>query len=92
MVIDAIRDFFRFEASGGILLIVAALLAMLIENSSYDIYYKALLDILVCPQCKGDLQLEEDESGLRCEACRLRYAIRDDIPIMLVEEAQPLDS
>jgi len=53
---------------------------------------KALLDILVCPQCKGDLQLEEDESGLRCEACRLRYAIRDDIPIMLVEEAQALDS
>lgn len=52
---------------------------------------KALLDILVCPQCKGDLQLEEDESGLRCEACRLRYVIRDDIPIMLVEEAQTLD-
>lgn len=52
---------------------------------------KALLDILVCPQCKGDLQLEEDESGLRCEACRLRYLIRDDIPIMLVEEAQTLD-
>lgn len=51
-----------------------------------------LLDILVCPQCKGELQLEEDESGLRCEACRLRYAIRDDIPIMLVDEATPLDS
>ena len=53
---------------------------------------KDLLDILVCPQCKGELQLEEDESGLRCEACRLRYAIRDDIPIMLVDEATPLDS
>jgi uncharacterized protein YbaR (Trm112 family) len=53
---------------------------------------KALLDILVCPQCKGELQLEKDESGLRCEACRLRYAIRDDIPIMLVDEAQPLDA
>jgi uncharacterized protein len=53
---------------------------------------KALLDILVCPQCKGELQLEADESGLRCEACRLRYAIRDDIPIMLVDEAQPLDA
>lgn len=51
-----------------------------------------LLDILVCPQCKGELKLEEDESGLRCEACRLRYAIRDDIPIMLVDEATPLDS
>jgi uncharacterized protein len=53
---------------------------------------KALLDILVCPQCKGELQLEADESGLRCDACRLRYAIRDDIPIMLVDEAQPLDA
>jgi uncharacterized protein YbaR (Trm112 family) len=53
---------------------------------------KALLEILVCPQCKGELLLEDDESGLRCEACRLLYAIRDDIPIMLVEEAQPLDS
>lgn len=52
---------------------------------------KALLDILVCPQCKGELQLEDDERGLRCEACRLLYAIRDDIPIMLVEEAQPID-
>ena len=53
---------------------------------------KDLLEILVCPQCKGELQLEEDESGLICEACRLRYAIRDDIPIMLVDEATPLDS
>ena len=53
---------------------------------------KALLDILVCPQCKGELQLQDDESGLRCHACRLLYAIRDDIPIMLVDEAQPLDS
>lgn len=53
---------------------------------------KALLDILVCPQCKGELVLKDDESGLRCDACRLMYAIRDDIPIMLVDEAQPLDS
>ena len=52
---------------------------------------KALLDILVCPQCKGELQLEDNENGLRCDACRLLYAIRDDIPIMLVEEAQPID-
>ena len=53
---------------------------------------KALLDILVCPQCKGELQLEDDESGLCCEACRLLYPIRDDIPIMLVDEAKALDS
>jgi uncharacterized protein YbaR (Trm112 family) len=53
---------------------------------------KELLDILVCPQCKGDIHLNDDQSGLVCEACRLVYAIQDDIPIMLVDEASPLDS
>ncbi len=53
---------------------------------------KSLLDILVCPKCKGELQLLDDETGLRCDACRLLYEIRDDIPIMLVDEAQSLDS
>ncbi|MGD9331612.1 MAG: Trm112 family protein [Desulfobacterales bacterium] len=52
---------------------------------------KALLEILVCPQCKGELELQDDENGLRCDACRLLYPIRDDIPIMLVDEAQALD-
>jgi hypothetical protein len=45
----------------------------------------------VCPQCKGDINLNEDESGLICESCRLVYEIKDEIPIMLVEEACPLD-
>lgn len=49
-----------------------------------------LLEILVCPKCKGDLEYREKEAELICEACRLRYAVRDDIPIMLVEEAEPL--
>lgn len=50
-----------------------------------------LLDILVCPQCKGDLEyrLEPDES-LVCHACRLVYMVEDDIPIMLIDEAKPL--
>jgi len=49
-----------------------------------------LLAILVCPKCKGKLEYREAESALICNTCRLRYAIRDDIPIMLIEEATPL--
>jgi len=52
---------------------------------------KQLLEILVCPKCKGDLLLTEKQDGLICEACRLKYEIKDDIPIMLIEEAVPLD-
>lgn len=51
-----------------------------------------LLDILACPQCKGDLQLTPAADGLVCAACRLLYEIRDDIPIMLIDEAKPLDA
>lgn len=50
-----------------------------------------LLDILVCPKCKGDLILTENQDGLICTPCRLKYEIRDDIPIMLIDEAIPLD-
>lgn len=50
-----------------------------------------LLDILVCPKCKGEVRLIEDESGLACDHCKLLYEIRDEIPIMLIDEAQPLD-
>ena len=49
-----------------------------------------LLDILACPQCKGSLRLTDNQDGLVCDACRLVYPIRDEIPVMLVEEAQPL--
>lgn len=51
---------------------------------------KELLDILACPKCKGDVVLNEKENGLVCKACRLVYEIRDDIPIMLIDEAKPL--
>jgi hypothetical protein len=51
---------------------------------------KELLEILVCPKCKGELEYKPDQSELICNACRLRYEIRDDIPIMLVDEAKPL--
>ena len=49
-----------------------------------------LLAILVCPKCKGELEYRERESSLVCQACRLRYPVRDDIPIMLIDEATPV--
>ena len=49
-----------------------------------------LLAILVCPKCKGPLEFLESEPSLTCRACRLRYPVRDDIPIMLIDEASPI--
>ena len=49
-----------------------------------------LLAILVCPKCKGELEYRAEEPSLVCPACRLRYAVRDDIPIMLIDEATPV--
>lgn len=49
-----------------------------------------LLEILVCPKCKGELEYREQESSLVCHHCKLRYPVRDDIPIMLIDEASPL--
>jgi uncharacterized protein len=51
---------------------------------------KQMLDILVCPQCKGDLEYRAEQNELVCQRCRLRYEVRDDIPIMLIDEAKPL--
>jgi uncharacterized protein len=51
---------------------------------------KELLDILVCPKCKGDLGLTKEEDGLICKICELKYPVKDDIPIMLIDEALPL--
>ena len=49
-----------------------------------------LLEILACPKCKGDIRLNEKGDGLICDKCRLVYEIKDDIPIMLIDEAKPL--
>jgi uncharacterized protein YbaR (Trm112 family) len=49
-----------------------------------------LLEILVCPKCKGELVLTASQDGLVCDPCGLKYEIRDDIPIMLIDEAQPV--
>jgi uncharacterized protein len=48
---------------------------------------KGLLEILCCPKCKGDIRLNESEDGLICDECKLMYPIKDDIPIMLIDEA-----
>lgn len=53
---------------------------------------KELLEILACPKCKGPVELTEKEDGLICSACQLRYEIRDDIPVMLIDEAERLDN
>lgn len=50
-----------------------------------------LLDILVCPKCKGDIRLNPSGDGLVCHACRLMYPVREDIPIMLIDEAIKLE-
>jgi uncharacterized protein YbaR (Trm112 family) len=47
-----------------------------------------LLSILVCPACKGDLTYDANAGTLTCAACRLRYRVVDDIPVMLVDEAE----
>jgi len=49
-----------------------------------------LLEILVCPKCRGDLEYGEVEQTLTCRRCRLRYRIEDDIPVMLIDEAEAL--
>lgn len=52
---------------------------------------KELLDILACPKCKGTILLTQSQDGLICRNCKLLYEIRDGIPIMLIDEAKPLE-
>ena len=47
-----------------------------------------LLDILACPVCKAKVELKSDGSGLKCVQCKRVYPIRDDIPVMLIDEAK----
>lgn len=52
---------------------------------------KELIDILACPKCKGPLELREDESAFLCRSCKLVFAVVDDIPNFILEEATPLN-
>ena len=49
---------------------------------------KELLEILVCPLCKAALEVKPDDKGLKCVQCKRVYPIRDDIPVMLIDEAR----
>lgn len=51
---------------------------------------RKLLDILVCPICKGPLSFDKEKSELTCRADRLAYPVRDEIPVMLEEEARQM--
>ena len=50
----------------------------------------ALLEILVCPRCRGELKYQTEPPTLNCENCQLQYQIREGIPILLIDEATPL--
>ena len=52
---------------------------------------KELLDILVCPSCRGTVVLNDRGTALVCAACRVRYPIEEDIPIMLIDRAEKMD-
>ncbi len=49
-----------------------------------------LLELLVCPRCKGELVYESEPEALVCPACKLRFEVRDNIPILLIDEASPV--
>lgn len=52
---------------------------------------RELLEILACPKCKGEVQLTAAQDGLVCHACKLMYPIKDDIPVMMIEEAVKIE-
>lgn len=47
-----------------------------------------MLEILACPKCKGKLEYDSEKQRLTCDGCRLIYRVEDDIPIMLIDEAE----
>jgi len=51
---------------------------------------KELMNILACPKCKGKVNYNKAKDGLTCSTCKLEYPIRDDIPVMLIDEAKSL--
>jgi len=52
---------------------------------------RELLEILACPKCKGEVQLTAAQDGLVCHACKLMYPIKDDIPVMMIDEAVKIE-
>lgn len=52
---------------------------------------ESLKALLVCPQCKGPLEFHDERAEIVCRACARVYPVRDDIPVMLISEAKPLE-
>ena len=50
-----------------------------------------LLEIIVCPKCKGDLEYNEGNSSLDCRGCSLSYPVEGDIPVLIIDKATPLE-
>jgi uncharacterized protein len=50
-----------------------------------------LKEILACPKCKGELEFRDAQDQIVCHHCKLVYRVEDDIPVMLVDEARPLE-
>jgi uncharacterized protein YbaR (Trm112 family) len=49
-----------------------------------------LLEKLACPRCKGELEYKDEENRLDCNKCRKSYRVVDDIPVLLIDEAEPI--
>lgn len=58
------------------------------QRKGKDMIDPKLLDILACPSCKEDLIYDKENKKLICEKCRLKFLIKDDIPIMLLDQAE----
>lgn len=52
---------------------------------------KELIEILACPKCKQDIELSDDGKWIICKFCKLKYPIKDDIPVMLIDEAEAIN-
>jgi uncharacterized protein len=62
-------------------------LSIVLSYNAHVMITKDLLEILVCPACKQPLEYRQNPESLKCTQCRRVYAVKDDIPIMLVDEA-----
>lgn len=50
-----------------------------------------LINVLACPKCKGPVEIEEDHGAILCQTCNLKFPVRDEIPVMLIDEATAIE-
>jgi hypothetical protein len=78
----------RIDCTGpGSLFLISSITGSLKKKGCSMPISQELLEILACPKCKGDIHLNDSGDGLICDVCRLMYPIKDDIPVMLIDEA-----